>query len=57
MACKYSYNIQSWQYVLGVEWEEPGGSVDLVVKELKQAFQRPIIYCRPWPEAGSPRTI
>jgi hypothetical protein len=38
MTWQYNYDLQRCQYALDVEWEEPGGSVDLEVKELKQLF-------------------
>lgn len=48
---QYNHNLQRWQYVLDIEWEEPGGTVDLEVKELEQPFMRSCTIRGPWPEA------
>jgi hypothetical protein len=51
MTWQYTEDLQNEQYVLDVEWEEPGGSIDLDTRELKRPFERTIFVYGPWPEA------
>lgn len=50
MTWQHTEDLQKEQYVLDVEWEEPGVTVNLEVGELKQPFERGIVVHGPWLE-------
>jgi hypothetical protein len=41
------------QYVLDLEWKEPGGTIDLELSQLKKPYERNIALFGPWTEKKS----